>query len=205
MRCGRPLCVPAEVMLAKLAWRAGCRTAAWYGRATLPFMARPAVAAAAAASVVATGCGAMATRCEPAGVKEQLTSLLTRLDGIESALASAGTLVIRPGRSEDAGVILGMIHDLAILEKELDQVKMTAATLRRDGWPTTAEKAGGAQPRFECFIAEVDGDVVGFALFFHIYSTWEGLRCARMRPRSDIYVCLIFPSIGHRILLAHSS
>ena len=60
---------------------------------------------------------------------------------------------------------------------KLKLVKMTEATLRRDGWPTASERAAGAQPRFETFIAEVDGDAVGFALYFHIYSTWEGLRC----------------------------
>ena len=127
--------------------------------------------------------GTPTTRCETGSVIGQLASILTRLNRVESALDKKHNVVIRPGRPEDSEVILGMIHDLAILEKELDQVKMTAATLRRDGWPTAAEQATGAQPRFETFIAEVDGDPVGFALYFHIYSTWEGLRCVRCVPR----------------------
>ena len=139
-----------------------------------------AAAAAAAAMATSVGIAAMdtapAAHCESARVEHQLASILTRLEGVDSALAKTSGLVIRPGRPEDAEVILGMIHDLATLEKELDQVKMTADTLRRDGWPTAAEKAAGAQPRFETFIAEVNGDAVGFALYFHIYSTWEGLR-----------------------------
>ena len=126
--------------------------------------------------------GTPTTRCETGSVIGQLASILTRLNRVESALDKKHNVVIRPGRPEDSEVILGMIHDLAILEKELDQVKMTAATLRRDGWPTAAEQATGAQPRFETFIAEVDGDPVGFALYFHIYSTWEGLRCVRCVP-----------------------
>ena len=32
----------------------------------------------------------------------------------------------------------------------------------------------GAQPRFECLRAEVAGEAVGFALYFHNYSTFEG-------------------------------
>lgn len=141
----------------------------------------PTAASAAAAAAMATSVGIAAmvtapTHCESASVEHQLASILTRLEGVDSALAKTSGLVIRPGRPDDAEVILGMIHDLATLEKELDQVKMTADTLRRDGWPTSAEKAAGAQPRFETFIAEVNGDAVGFALYFHIYSTWEGLR-----------------------------
>jgi len=174
--------------------RARCRTMAWHARAA----GRPAVAAAAASAMASVAI--VATRCEPATVNEQLTSFLTRLDGIASALATPNSLVIRPGRAEDAEAILGMIHDLAILEKELEQVKMTAATLRRDGWPSAAEKAGGAQPRFESFIAELDGVAVGFALYFHIYSTWEGLRSGLMHPRS-----FDRPSIGPSCLSSTAS
>jgi hypothetical protein len=157
--------------------RACGRTVGWHARVAR----RPAVAAAAAAGTAAAAgiafWGTPTTRCEAASVVGQLASILTRLDRVDSALDKKNSLVIRPGRPEDSEVILGMIHDLAILEKELDQVKMTEATLRRDGWPTASERAAGAQPRFETFIAEVDGDAVGFALYFHIYSTWEGLRC----------------------------
>ena len=167
---------------------------AWHARAA----GRPAVAAAAASAMASVAI--VATRCEPATVNEQLTSFLTRLDGIASALATPNSLVIRPGRAEDAEAILGMIHDLAILEKELEQVKMTEATLRRDGWPSAAEKAGGAQPRFESFIAELDGVAVGFALYFHIYSTWEGLRSGLMHPRS-----FDRPSIGPSCLSSTAS
>jgi GNAT superfamily N-acetyltransferase len=32
-----------------------------------------------------------------------------------------------------------------------------------------------AKPPFECILAEVDNKIVGFALFFPNYSTWQGL------------------------------
>ena len=52
---------------------------------------------------------------------------------------------------------------------------MTVETLSTDGWPTEAQVAAGAQPRFETVFAEQGGAAVGFALYFHNYSTWEGL------------------------------
>jgi GNAT superfamily N-acetyltransferase len=32
----------------------------------------------------------------------------------------------------------------------------------------------GERPYFEVLLAELDGEAVGFALYFHNYSTWEG-------------------------------
>lgn len=66
--------------------------------------------------------------------------------------------------------MLTMIQELAEYEKELDQVKMTVERLQKDGWPED-----GKVKRFETLMAEVDGAVIGFALFFHNYSTWEGM------------------------------
>lgn len=75
--------------------------------------------------------------------------------------------LIRPARPEDAATIVALVRALAIYEKEpLTSVKITPADVRRDGF--------GAERRFEALIAELDGEPVGFALFFHNYSTWEG-------------------------------
>ena len=46
---------------------------------------------------------------------------------------------------------------------------MTLPKLEKDGWPTAAQEAAGCRPRFDTFIAELDGKVVGFALYFHNY------------------------------------
>lgn len=75
--------------------------------------------------------------------------------------------LIRPATIADAETILSLVQALAIYEKEpLSSVKATADDFRRDGF--------GAEKRFEALIAELDGKPVGFALYFHNYSTWEG-------------------------------
>ena len=73
---------------------------------------------------------------------------------------------IRPATPADVETILGFIKGLAAFEKEPDAVKATLDDLRRDGF--------GKQLKFEVLIAELEGEPVGFALFFPTYSTWEG-------------------------------
>ena len=73
---------------------------------------------------------------------------------------------VRPATPADVETILGFIKGLAAFEREPDAVRATLDDLRRDGF--------GKQPKFEVLIAELDGEPVGFALFFPTYSTWEG-------------------------------
>jgi len=73
---------------------------------------------------------------------------------------------VRPATPADVETILGFIKGLAAFEREPDAVKATLDDLLRDGF--------GEQPKFEVLIAELDGEPVGFALFFPTYSTWEG-------------------------------
>ena len=73
---------------------------------------------------------------------------------------------IRDAAPEDVPAILSLIRALAEFEKQPDAVVATEADLLRDGW--------GPQKRFSCRLAELDGGVVGFALWFYNYSTWEG-------------------------------
>ena len=75
-------------------------------------------------------------------------------------------VTVRPAQRADAAFILEMIRELARFEKAEGSVHATVADLERDGW--------GPTPRFEALIAEQSGTSVGFALFFHNYSTWEG-------------------------------
>ena len=76
------------------------------------------------------------------------------------------SLSIRPATAADVDTILRFIRSLAAFEREPDAVKTTPADLLRDGF--------GERPKFETLIADMDGAPVGFALFFHTYSTWEG-------------------------------
>lgn len=75
-------------------------------------------------------------------------------------------LTIRPAVPADTPLILALVHELALYERELNAVEATKADLLRDGF--------GPTPRFQCIIAEYDGQAAAFALYFHSYSTWEG-------------------------------
>ena len=72
---------------------------------------------------------------------------------------------IRPALPEDIPVILSLIKELADYEKLLDQVVATEETLYE--WLFEKKKA-------ETLIAELDGEPVGHALFFHNFSTFQG-------------------------------
>lgn len=74
------------------------------------------------------------------------------------------TLAIRPAERADVPVIAELIHGLARFEKMEDQVTMTEERL--------ADNLFGDHPYAETLIAEVDGSPVGFALFFHNFSTF---------------------------------
>jgi GNAT superfamily N-acetyltransferase len=76
------------------------------------------------------------------------------------------TIRIRMAVREDAATILRLIRELADYEDLLDQVRASEADILRDGF--------GDSLRFECLLAEQGGVAVGFALFFHNYSTFEG-------------------------------
>ncbi|WP_446741679.1 N-acetyltransferase family protein [Silvibacterium acidisoli] len=73
---------------------------------------------------------------------------------------------IRFATPSDIPVILELIHALAEYEREPHSVEMTAEQLLRDGF--------GDERFYECLIADEDGTAAGFALFFPIYSTWQG-------------------------------
>jgi GNAT superfamily N-acetyltransferase len=75
-------------------------------------------------------------------------------------------IVIRPAEAADVPLILDLIRELAIYEREPDAVVATEADLLRDGF--------GPTPRFQVLIAEHDGAPAGFAFYFFAYSTWRG-------------------------------
>ena len=78
---------------------------------------------------------------------------------------------VRFATPADAATIVEFVRGLAAFEHEpLDHVRLTAADVLRDGFPS----GGGARPLFEVLIAERGSAPVGFALFFPHYSTWEG-------------------------------
>ena len=72
---------------------------------------------------------------------------------------------IREARADEAGLILEFIKKLAAYEKCLDEVVADESTIYQSIF---VEKAA------EVVFAEEDGKVVGFALFFHNFSTFVG-------------------------------
>ena len=74
--------------------------------------------------------------------------------------------MIRPAEISDAEAIHNLIVELAIYEREPEAVVATVAQLK--------ENLFGADPVAFCHVAEVDGQVVGIAIWFLNYSTWLG-------------------------------
>lgn len=62
--------------------------------------------------------------------------------------------------------VLGLIQELAVFEKEPDAVVVTVGDLERDGF---SEK-----PLFHTFVAELNDELIGMALYYYRYSTWKG-------------------------------
>jgi GNAT superfamily N-acetyltransferase len=86
-------------------------------------------------------------------------------------------ITIRPAVPEDIPAMLRFIRELAEYEREPDAVVATEADLLRDGWQEPV--------RFKAMMAEWEGEVVGFALYFWSYSTWIGHHGIRLE---DLYV-----------------
>jgi GNAT superfamily N-acetyltransferase len=73
---------------------------------------------------------------------------------------------IRTARPEDVPIILQLIHDLATYERAPDEVTATEEQLN--------QVLFGPRPAAEVVLA-FEGDApVGFAVFFHNFSTWLG-------------------------------
>ena len=76
------------------------------------------------------------------------------------------TISIRPAVRDDLDVVIGFIRALAGYERLAD-----AVVLERD---VLDAHLFGARPMAEVLMAELDGAAVGFALFFHNFSTFAG-------------------------------
>jgi GNAT superfamily N-acetyltransferase len=86
-----------------------------------------------------------------------------------------------------------MIYELAAYEREEQSVKVTESELER--------QLRQPVPPFGCLIAESNGVVCGFALYFYGYSTWEGTRTLYLE---DLYVNPQFRGEGAGFALMRS-
>jgi GNAT superfamily N-acetyltransferase len=103
------------------------------------------------------------------------------------------SLIIRRARPDEAGLVLSLVRELAEYEKLSHEVEATEAMI--------GEALFGSTVRLFCDIAEWNGDVAGFAVWFVNFSTFSG--------RSGIYLEDLFvrpvqrgKGIG-RALLSH--
>ena len=73
---------------------------------------------------------------------------------------------IRPARRDEVGIVLQLIHDLAVYEKAPNEVEATEKEL--------LETIFSSDPKVFCDLVEVDGEIAGMAIWFLNYSTWQG-------------------------------
>ncbi len=100
---------------------------------------------------------------------------------------------IRPATIKDATLLATLIHELAEYDRLGHESSVTEEDIVRDGF--------GAAPKFRAVIAESDGEVAGYAVFFEFYSTFQGRAGLFL---DDIFVRPPFRKQGvGRALVAH--
>ena len=76
--------------------------------------------------------------------------------------------IIRRAVSEDCPRLLELVNELAVYEKAPEEVTVTLEHFTESGF--------GPNPVWWAFVAEAEGEVKGFALYYIRYSTWKGQR-----------------------------
>jgi GNAT superfamily N-acetyltransferase len=84
---------------------------------------------------------------------------------------------IRPATPADVGAIFALMYELAEFEKLTHLFVATTEGVH--------DALFGARPSAEALVAEQDGEVVSYALFFHNFSTFLGKRGLYLE---DLYV-----------------
>jgi GNAT superfamily N-acetyltransferase len=85
-------------------------------------------------------------------------------------------ILVRKAVRTDCPRLLELIKELALYEKAPDEVVVALSHFEESGF--------GESPVWWAFVAEIDGIVRGFALYYIRYSTWKGQRMYL----EDIYV-----------------
>ena len=84
---------------------------------------------------------------------------------------------VRPATRADVPVLVDLIRELAVYEHLEHLATATPERLERELF--------GDRPTCECLVGEQDGEVVGFALFFHNFSTFL---CRKGLYLEDLFV-----------------
>lgn len=100
--------------------------------------------------------------------------------------------MIRRATADDVGAIVGLIYELAEYEKARHECHVTAAQLHTALF--------GPSPALYAHVVDVDGAIVGTAVWFLNYSTWDGVHGIYLE---DLYVTPGQRGSGHgKALLA---
>jgi GNAT superfamily N-acetyltransferase len=76
-------------------------------------------------------------------------------------------LKIRPARPDDVDVVVAMVHELAEYEREPESCVVSSEQMHAALF--------GDDPAVFGHVAEADGHVIGMAVWFLTFSTWEGI------------------------------
>ena len=77
-----------------------------------------------------------------------------------------GNIIIREAVREDCKRLMELIYELAVYEKAPDEVTVSLEHFEESGF--------GENPVWWAFVAETDGIVQGFGLYYVRYRTWKG-------------------------------
>ena len=91
-------------------------------------------------------------------------------------------LTIRPAQPDDAGLIHAFITELAIYERAEHEVVASVADIEASLFASDSPARG--------LICCIDGQAVGYAIYFLSYSTWLG--------RKGMYLEDLYISLAHR-------
>ncbi len=86
-------------------------------------------------------------------------------------------ITVRRAKEEDCVRILDLVKELALFEKAPEEVTVSLEHFTESGF--------GANPVWWAFVAETNGIIKGFALYYVRFSTWKGQRLYL----EDLYVC----------------
>ena len=92
------------------------------------------------------------------------------------------TISIRKAVPADAAIIHGFIVELAVYEKAEHEVKASIAEIESSIFSTSSPA--------KALICELNGEAIGFAVYFYNYSTWQG--------RKGLYLEDLYVSPKHR-------
>jgi len=75
-------------------------------------------------------------------------------------------IIIRNAKKTDIKIVFELIKKIAIYEKRPTEVELSEAQLRKDGF--------GKNPAYKLIVAEANGTVIGFGMYYPTYSSWKG-------------------------------